>query len=265
MLDSEGSAVASTGNLNAAVALATFGFPYRLERLRDEPTSEVVSCLWHFATRPVLYSKAHPEEPMPHLTSQTVLRQLRSGELQQADPAHPILDVLEALNIFERLRSYMVRAVLHRIVPTRAPGRYMLIDGAEPAGDVPRPSCTTDSTDLAVALVRMGHPLLGCTGSPPHTMITIGRDSFEPGAPSATDLAQGINSGELHRTNPGHPALWAIVGQRNRRAMLAELKRDTMPMLLRNPRSLSWERRHRSVIAPGGVTGRQIDRAREHL
>lgn len=266
MLSAEGHAVAITANFNCAVALATFGFPYRLERLRDEPTGETASCLWHIEPEPILYSKSHPDEPMPALRAQTVLRQLKAGTLQQLDPGHPIIDVLEALNIYERIRTYMERATPFRIAIT-SQGRATLIEGPEPAADNNRAAVRTDSLELATAMARLGVPLLGCIGQAPYRQIILAAQGYDLGVcpVNTKELAGSINDGTLQIVHPDNPALWAITGLRNRKAMRAQMKRDAIPMLLRNPRSLSWERRHKSVIIPGTATGQEIDRARQNL
>lgn len=265
MLSHEGAAVACTANLNCAVALATFGFPCRLERLRDDPTGDVVSCLWHFGPQAILFQKSRPDEPMPAITAHVVLRGIRDGAFEAADPGHPICDVIHGLNIYERLRTYMERATPYRIASTAAPGRYTLIEGAEPAADVPRPAVRTDSIELAAALIRMGHPLLGVDGIRPHRRIALAAASYDPGAISAAALAEQINTGALQAADPSHPALWVIVGLRNRISMRREIEMDAIPRLIRNPRSLGWVHRRQSSILPAAATGKDIDLARRDM
>lgn len=266
MLSKEGQGVACTGNFNCAVALATFGFPYSLERLRDESTGDMASCLWHIDPNPLLYSKSHPDEPMPSLRASTVLKQIREGTLAAADGAHPILDVLTALNIYERLRTAMERDTRYRIAIT-APGRATLIEGHEPMADTPVVAIRTDSLELATALVRVGVPLLAIEGIQPHRRLVLAAHGYDLGSGpvDAKALAAAINDGSLQLSDPSHPALWAIVGLRNRKAMRAQMQRDAIPLLLRNPKSLSWAKHHKSSILHGHVDGKVIDRARQSL
>lgn len=266
MFSKEGQAVSVTGNFNVAVALATFGFPYQLKRMRDEPTGEVFSTLWQFGLEPLLYSKATPDEPMPAIRANVVLRMLRDGSLQENDPSSPILDVIHALNIFERIRTFMERAAPHHIMRT-SNGRATLTPGNEPAADSARPAIRTESIDLAVALVRVGVPLLACEGIAPHRQLVLAATGYDlgHGHVDSKTFAGELNDGTLQRTTPDHSALWAIIGLRNRRAMKTELEQGHIPLLLRNPRSNAWAKHRKSFIMHGIQTGAAIDRARKDI
>lgn len=281
MLDQEGAAVATTGELNSAVALATYGYPYRLERRRAEATGAIISCLWHFHPEPLLYTKATPDEPMPVLRAQTALRHLRDGTLIQQDPCHPLLDVLHAIHIFECIRTFMERAKSYRIAHVvGGQGRHSLVPGHEPATDNKCPAVQTESLELATALVRLGVPLLACEGAAPHRRLTLAAEGYTPPEPGthhhtiASDdgsidskkLTLAISDGTLAARDPAHPALWCILALRNRRDMKRELDDETVPLLLHNPRSHAWARHKRSVLMlHKHVTGRDIDRARKFL
>ena len=266
MFSKEGEAVSATGNFNLAVAMATFGFPHQLKRMRDEVSGNVFSTLWLFGLEPILYSKSHPEEPLPSIRANVILRMVRDGSLHAQDPSSPILDVLHALNIFERVRTFMERATPFRIAQTTR-GRATLEPGSEPAADITRPAIRTDSLELAVALIRVGVPLLACEGIAPHRRIVLAATGYDlgDGPVDSKTFAASINDGTLQKTSPSHSSLWAVVGLSNRRAMKAELDHGHMPLLLRNPRSVSWERRRKSFIMHGKQDGKAIDNARKDL
>lgn len=281
MLSEEGSAVALTDDFNTAVALATYGFPHRLERLRNEATGDVVSHLFHLEPSAVNFIPTVPGEVPTFVGAEsspvgasTFLRVLRSNILQQSDPCHPLLDVLHALHIYECVRSFMERARPFRIALVGGGrGRCSLLPGRDPAADNAGAFVETDQLELAVALIRLGVPLLRCEGVAPYRRLVLAATGYPvghtgawaaiDGSCDAAKLATAITDGSLLRTDPAHPALWAIIGLRNRRAMKREMNGQKIPLLLHNPRSHDWARRKRSSIVPGEATGKQIDRARE--
>lgn len=271
-LSNNGSSVAIVDNLHLAIALATFGYPFRLEKLRDEATGQMI-CQhhWHFDPWPTLYVPAREGEPMPNVSVATLIRSIKDGTLQR-NPVHPVCDVLDALHIYECLRHFMERGRRFRIaVVPRGEGRCSLIEGEDPMSIDPAvPRVALRQLDAAVALVRLGVPVLGCDGEKPHRRLIMAAQGYQIGETPPLDVkafVARLDDGSLQKEQPDHFVFWTLAALENRREMKRAIDRQATPLLVRDPKSSAWARRHRSGIVanPDVVKGSDIDFVRKTI
>lgn len=269
-----------TKNLNLAVAFATCGVDVRIEKMiainaRSSSATGSNTC-FHLAEANT------PNEPSPDLTGvdmeqaekwfrlvhqpgqplafrtgvikaqldRAYIAQLKTGlqPLEDVEPLHPILDCLIGLSIREKLLSFLKRGERYHVVPVPGVPRAILRPGQEPEQPA---AFHTSSLALAAALVRLGVPVIGCTGAADQFRLLFpawGHALHEIGAVDAAKLATALASGDLARQCPGHPAVWVMMAVENRNRLLANIQHQRTQLMLHDPTTLAWEKHYRSAV-----------------
>lgn len=279
-------------DLNTFTAFATCGVPWHIEHLADDHGGKEVT---HFYLEPaadpeLTASPGLPVSPSSELESSglsfrtgPLLALLKQGQLEQADPTHPIMDCLHGLHIRECLLSSIKRGRRYRITPLIGTGRFILEEGEEPLrltmGQPGFKMIRTDSLNLSCALIRCGFPMLDIIGQEPNCLFVHARHqsspspclplsassylplSASPGPPDALLLAQSIQDGSLALRDPGHQALWVINALLNRAALLSHLNHGAKFILIRDPRSDAWVNSKRCATVKAGSAAQAFDQA----
>lgn len=280
----------TTFDLNLAAAFACCGIPVVASSTLDEPTGRR-------QTKFSLGGKGHlpapelPAEDEQHIRARhhlggpsegwdistgLVRQAIEQKTLETSDPCHPVLDVLTVLHARECLRTFMERGTRYRIALIPGAPRAKLVEGSDPLlikhMQGKHETWITDDLALAAAMTRIGVPVLNIHGTPGtrRAFVLPRFGHILPGravAEDAMELADLYRSGELARYCPEHPLVWGMAGCAHRLALLRQIERHApgSQVVLRLPKSLAWQKNHRSAMveerAPNGV----LDQALRHL
>ena len=185
--------------------------------------------------------------------------------LDESEPLHPMLDCIIGLSIREKLRTYMERGTRYRVQVLPDAARALFVEGDQPAR---QPGLRVTHLGMASALIRLGVPVLDCTGpAGSRQLIMAGHGDVLPGIGSidGVQLARALASGDLARQCPSHPAVWVMMAIENRDRMLANIQHSRSQLLLHDPGTLAWGRHHRSALIMEGASAATFQSAADHL
>ncbi len=131
-----------------------------------------------------------------------LMRMYRSGELEKADPLHPLLDSLRAMASWEALEAWRLRGVTCCLAADAVPEgqgpmmarRARLVEGVPPKARSKKPVLVGNGANAA-ALALMGVPVVGLVerdGQTVYQMQAVGEGlAGQPGVETAEMLRQG--------------------------------------------------------------------------
>ena len=199
-----------------------------------------------------------PEEPS--INTKLILSLIRRGELQQAEPHHPALDVLRACKAADALLDWIKTGRDHRLVKVKGSDRWQLLPG-QILPEVKSGPCLWGTRDrkMAASLVCLGYEIARLEDTAPNTLFCF-RGPHAGGLPqTCVDLAQLVRTKRLQEEEPEHPLLWMLQGLINRDA-IGDLLRNSQPLvLIRAPGT------GRASLVSSNTKGRTMDRVKQHL
>ena len=264
----------ATENINEATAFTTCGVPVHIDKLLDDPTSKQV-VTFYLGTENVQSPDSFKSSidsingPLKILTAECRHR-LGTGELEEHDPSHPLLDCLRVLGNREMLLSYIKRDIRCRLKIHRRCLRMFYELGQEPMADKIGQKdfeyWTTADIKMAASIALVGVPVIGIREYAGAHEFILPRFGYSVGvAPiDSIALARRFRDGSLAKEQPDHPLLWGIQTLKNRDKLMSMVKGAKTGVLIRNPKSGAWNNHHRSAIVDSNATSAAFDDALKH-
>lgn len=239
-------------NTNLVAAFATLGVPVRTELVIDDKTGNR-DLAFFLATQFMLRGAL--------VRTKKLMNQYWRGDLEKADPAHPLLDCLRGLHNAHCILDWMHRGAPYRLAMQAGGSRAVYVSGTD--GRSFEACVTTRRVAVAGALGVLGIPLLRVEGTEGHhtfvfpdlglpmrrgesfTGAVIAEDTAHGDGPYSAvqvlgDFLQGVGVRDdrkltkLEKDQPAHPFLYAYFARENRQRLLAHLDRAVPLILLRS-------------------------------
>jgi hypothetical protein len=249
----------STRNTALAAALGTLGVKVKSEkqtRVISRARGDIVE-----DPRLTFHLGMMPREST--LSTQALIKRLRSGQLEREMPDHPLLDALGGTLNRECLLEWLKNGTRMRLAQC-GPGRTRYIPGEETEAMkrlMPMQLSGTRDLKIVAALGRVGIPLIRWDGPRDHRIFWVATKGHNMQGlfHDADDLVKRLRSGELEKQEPAHPFLIAWEGLRNFNRLLDHLHREKELLLLTAPGT------QRAAFLDERATGKAHDRAADHL
>lgn len=198
-----------TTDTRLAAAFQVLGMPLKLEVIVDE-RNRWRDVRYHIGMSSTLY---------PGLSTTTIRHDLKTGQLERTQPAHPFLDSMRANRNWDRLLDAMKKGRKIGLVKHRAVDRWTYEEGEGFEGVRSYVTRTgqkgiVESGDLKMvaALGVIGFPVLEVRGSEGQRKFTLPQigPMMDGVAQDAALLIQGFRDRTLKEREPEHPLLWAM-------------------------------------------------------
>jgi len=223
----QGTGKNATHNTRLAAACATLGITVTTSRKVHEGTDEEqrTFCLADSS-----------EQSSLQLNTASLLWQYKHGELEKADPNHPLLDAMRGLHNRGQLVKWIKekRPQLLALHPDRrcprttyqegepiAPAAGLQLDGKAPV---------FETTDIAIAsaLSVVGIPVLQLRGHGQHVVFIMAAIGFPLHTARPQDARQIVADFESGKLPAEHPFRWAHSAVLNYRVLLDTLANDML-------------------------------------
>lgn len=234
-----------TTNLNKAAALATLGIPVQVDKTVDLKTGKG----WHtilLGSESTTVLADHIKSPgeaatAPDHNTKLLLGLLANGNLDKADPHHPLLDMLRACAAQEVLTDWLKTGRpyhLEAITGSKAE-RWALATGLEPETlrSLTQVIRTAD-IKLAASLTVLGCPIVRLDSTPQGMKFVfpfLGYPLKAQPAIRIPDLINAYRQNTLPEESPEHPLLWMMQCLMNRHALKEFMQQQREVILIRAP------------------------------
>lgn len=237
-----------TTNDARAAALGTLGIPLQFDKTIDAKTGRGwKTILVGHETLPTARDLGGkvvegPDDeneapPAARIRTKEILSLLNRGILHQADPHHPLLDMLGVCATRETLVHWIKTGQPHRIERIRGARRTALVPGDESPTVKASGGFRTRDLKIAACLIRLGAPVCRIEDQGDRCAIVfplVGQSLDEP-AVNTADLVNAYRSNELPRLSPNHPFLWMMQCLINQDAIRDSLNNAKDIILVRAP------------------------------
>lgn len=198
-------------------------------------------------------------EQLPSHQTKLVMSMVQTGQLQDADPHHPVLDALRACKAADTLIEWTRKAKPHRQLKVKGAQRWLLAEGQLPPSISTLPGLLgTRDIKLAASLLVLGFQLLRLEGSAPEVLFVFGQALFLP-SECPQVLRTAYRNGSLAVNTPEHPLLWMMQALSNREAIRDMLRNRQPLILIRAPNT------GRASLVSSNAKGKTMDRVKRHL
>lgn len=252
----------NTADTKQAAAFRTLDFPVKAERIVDEQNSRT-DIRYHIGA----LSKKHPEVG----DAPTLRDQLKSGLLEERDPAHPLLICMRANRNRDRLLD-MMNGRVNDLQLLKHPGCELwtyergggamcgMSTWAKSTGCAP--VVKTPDFKMVAALGVLGFGVIDIEGSAGSRQFYVPK--WRPGVVAATDeaadvLVQRFRSYDLLNNEPGHPLLWAMFCLQWRAKYRRDAERQAPHVMLEKPGT------KKKAFIKADAPDAEWDRARKHF
>ena len=229
-----------TTSVNLAAAVATLGIPIKSDQTTDiRSGTQWKTLLLGLESLPRteigLIAGEDDTPPAPVVRTKQILELVRSGKLEQADPAHPALDALRALHNRERLLDWMHKGTRYRVAKSSRAPRSQLVAGEEPESVKSFPKLfKTGDLKIVASLAVFGVPVARIEGGGGGHQFYMANTGHDLGVPpmDAHATVTAYRSGAMPED---HPFRWSMQALINREAILDFMFRQRKMVLIRKP------------------------------
>lgn len=244
-----------TTSVELAAALSVLGVQVKPDLSEDRVTGK----RWQNLLLSLETAPDPQGEQLPSHQTKLVMSMVQTGQLQDADPHHPVLDALRACKAADTLIEWTRNGKPHRQVKVKGAQRWLLAEGQLPPSIATLPGLLgTRDIKLAGCLTVLGFQLLRLEGSAPEVLFVFGPALFLP--PECPQILRtAYRNGSLAANTPEHPLLWMMQALSNREA-IRDMLRNRLPLILiRAPGT------GRASLVSSNAKGKTMDRVKRHL